>query len=109
MQRNTRGLAGSLIISTILFAAPSGALARVPAAGAKTKPAPSKPAQALGAAEEREQGRALLRRGKASEALIHLERALKDFQQSSNRLGEASTLDLLGELYERQGSYDFAL
>ncbi|MBC7930220.1 MAG: tetratricopeptide repeat protein, partial [Rubrivivax sp.] len=43
------------------------------------------------------------------EALIHLERALKGFQQSGDRVGEASTRDLLGELYERQGRYDVAL
>jgi CHAT domain-containing protein len=109
MQRNTRALAGSLIISTILFAAPSGALARVSAAAVATKPATTRPAQTGGAFDEREQGRALLRRGKAAEALIHLERALKAFQQSGDRVGEASTLDLLGELYERQGRYDTAL
>jgi CHAT domain-containing protein len=110
MQRNTRGLAGSLIISAILFAAPSGALAGVPATGATTKPAPTVLAQAGGGAfAEREQGRSLLRRGKAAEALIHLERALKAFQQTGERLGEASTRDLMGELYERQGRYDVAL
>ena len=59
--------------------------------------------QSGGAREEREQGRALLHRGRAAEALIHLERALKAFQSSSDRVGEASTQDLLGELYERQG------
>jgi CHAT domain-containing protein len=65
--------------------------------------------QASGAFAEREQGRALLRRGKASEALIHLERALKSFQQAGDRPGEAATRDLIGELYERQGRYDIAL
>jgi CHAT domain-containing protein len=58
---------------------------------------------------EREQGRALLHRGKAGEALVHLERALKSFQQAGDRAGEASTRDLTGELYERQGRYDIAL
>src|SRR2546421_4884982 len=65
--------------------------------------------QSGGASEEREQGRALLHRGRAAEALIHLERALKAFQSSSDRVGEAATQDLLGELYERQGQYDTAL
>jgi CHAT domain-containing protein len=61
------------------------------------------------AASEREEGRALLHRGRAAEALIHLERALKAFQASGDKSGEASTRDLLGELYERQGRYDSAL
>ena len=61
------------------------------------------------AAAEREEGRALLHRGRAAEALIHLERALKSFRSSGDKSGEASTRDLLGELYERQGRYDSAL
>ncbi|HEV7889838.1 MAG TPA: CHAT domain-containing tetratricopeptide repeat protein [Pyrinomonadaceae bacterium] len=61
------------------------------------------------ASAERQQGRNLLRVGKAAEALIHLERARKAFHDSGDTTGEASTLDLLGELYERQGQYDFAL
>lgn len=109
MRRNTRALAGSLIISTILFAAPSGALAGVPVTGATLKAALTEVAQAGGAFEEREQGRSLLRRGKAAEALIHFERALKAFQQSGDRVGEAATRDLIGELYERQGRYEVAL
>jgi CHAT domain-containing protein/tetratricopeptide (TPR) repeat protein len=66
------------------------------------------PPQSAGASSEREQGRALLRRGRAAEALVHLERALKGFQQTNDRSGEASTQDLLGELYDRQGRYDLA-
>ncbi|MBV9928758.1 MAG: CHAT domain-containing protein [Acidobacteria bacterium] len=61
-----------------------------------------------GAGTERELGRGLLLRGRAGEALVHLENALKAFQQSGDRAGEASTRDLLGELYERQGRYDIA-
>lgn len=61
------------------------------------------------AAAEREEGRALLHRGRAAEALIHFERALKSFRSSGDKSGEASTRDLLGELYERQGRYDSAL
>ena len=58
---------------------------------------------------EREEGRDLLRRGKAAAALIHLERALQAFRASGDASGEGSTRDLIGELYERQGRYDFAL
>jgi CHAT domain-containing protein/tetratricopeptide (TPR) repeat protein len=61
------------------------------------------------AASERNRGRELLHSGKAADALIHLERALKAFQSSGDKTGEASTRDLLGELYERQGRYDSAL
>ncbi|HEV7889384.1 MAG TPA: tetratricopeptide repeat protein, partial [Pyrinomonadaceae bacterium] len=61
------------------------------------------------ASAERQEGRNLLRVGKAAEALIHLDRARKAFHDSGDTSGEASTLDLLGELYEREGRYDFAL
>src|SRR5215212_8532201 len=44
----------------------------------------------------------------AGAALVRLENALKAFKQSGDRSGEASTRDLLGELYERQGRYDLA-
>ena len=98
MRRTTNGLSCLLIASMVVVCvAPSGA-AR--ASGVQ---------QSGGASEEREQGRALLHRGKAAEALIHLERALKAFQSSGDRGGEAATQDLLGELYERQGQYDTAL
>src|SRR5215204_4300534 len=74
-----------------------------------TLAAPAPAPQTGGASAEREQGRALLHRGRAAEALVLLERALKAFQQSGDRSGEASTQDLLGELYDRQGRYDLAL
>src|SRR5215211_5539570 len=73
-------------------------------AGASTLENP----KAGGAGAERDRGRELLRRGHAGEALVHLENALKAFKQSGDKSGEASTRDLLGELYERQGRYDLA-
>src|SRR5215213_11988989 len=76
------------------------------AAGASSS-VPGSP-KAEGAGAERDRGRELLRRGRAGEALVHLENALKSFRQSGDRAGEASTRDLLGELYERQGRYDLA-
>src|SRR2546423_5133185 len=112
MRSITRALAFLLVVSMFLCAAPSGgsrALASVSASTLSTTPAPPDTQQAGDATSEREQGRALLHRGKAAEALIHLERALKAFQQSGSKSGEASTRDLLGELYERQGRYDAAL
>jgi CHAT domain-containing protein len=87
---------------------PWGASASLPFAR-ETRLQSGAPQASTGAASERERGRALLHQGKAAEALIHLERALKQFQQSGDKAGEASALDLLGELYERQGNYDIAL
>jgi CHAT domain-containing protein len=106
MRRIKSSFAGLLVASISLCGVPAraGLSPRV-----LTPPAPSESAQAGDAAGEREQGRALLRRGKAGEALVHLERALKGFQQAGDRVGEASTRDLMGELYERQGQYDVAL
>ena len=65
-------------------------------------------AAAGGAKEERDEGRRLLHRGRAAEALVRLENALKAFRQSGDTPGQASTQDLIGELYERQGRYDLA-
>ena len=88
-------LAGLLVTSLLLVNAGASA-----STSEKTK--------ADGAGAERDRGRELLRRGRAAEALVHLENALKAFNQSGDRPGEASTRDLLGELYERQGRYDLA-
>ncbi|MDQ5838487.1 MAG: tetratricopeptide repeat protein, partial [Acidobacteriota bacterium] len=125
MRRTTRGLSCLLVALTLILCAapprPSHASARGEAsavessapAGEPSTPASESSSEAAqdsgGAVGEREQGRALLHRGKAGEALVHLERALKSFQQAGDRVGEASTRDLLGELYERQGRYDVAL
>jgi CHAT domain-containing protein len=110
MRRTTRSLSGLLVALTlVLCAAPPNLLHADARAGAAAFKSSADVVQAGDAAGEREQGRALLRRGKAGEALIHLERALKAFQQSGDRVGEASTRDLMGELYERQGQYDVAL
>ncbi|HEX7317768.1 MAG TPA: CHAT domain-containing tetratricopeptide repeat protein [Pyrinomonadaceae bacterium] len=79
------------------------------ALGAAGAPGPfTEKTKTEGAGAERDRGRELLRRGRAAEALVHLENALKAFTQSGDRSGEASTRDLLGELYERQGRYDLA-
>ncbi|HEV3470293.1 MAG TPA: CHAT domain-containing protein [Pyrinomonadaceae bacterium] len=78
-------------------------------AGAGAVVAPARQSPGGGAAAERERGRALLRRGRAAEALVHLERALQLFVQEGGQPGAALTRDLLGELYERQGRYDLAL
>lgn len=64
--------------------------------------------QTSGAEVERETGRRALRRGEAGEALVHLENALRLYK-GGDKWGEAATHDLLGELYEQQGRYAFAL
>ncbi|HEV2912640.1 MAG TPA: CHAT domain-containing protein [Pyrinomonadaceae bacterium] len=55
------------------------------------------------------QGRLLLRRGQASEAISLLQTALKLFKEANNSKGEAATNDALGDLYLRQGQYSIAL
>jgi CHAT domain-containing protein len=64
--------------------------------------------QTSGADNERETGRRALRRGEAGEALVHLENALRLYK-GGDKWGEAATHDLLGDLYEQQGRYSFAL
>jgi CHAT domain-containing protein/tetratricopeptide (TPR) repeat protein len=56
-----------------------------------------------------EQGRRLLKRGKADQALGLLEQALKGFQAASDQKGVAIAEDALGDLYNRQGQYSVAL
>jgi Uncharacterized protein conserved in bacteria len=80
-----------------------------------SRPTPSTAATQIGkeptggADAEREAGRRALRGGKAGTALVHLENALKLYSQGGDKSGEAATHDLLGELYEQQGSYRVAL
>ena len=61
------------------------------------------------ASEALRQGRMLLQRGKASEALGFLETALKLFSQANVARGQAAAHNTLGDLYERQGQYNVAL
>lgn len=54
-------------------------------------------------------GRALLKQGRADQALGYLESALNLFTQSNNRRGIAASEDGLGDLYMIQGQYKVAL
>jgi CHAT domain-containing protein len=54
-------------------------------------------------------GRALLKQGRADQALGYLETALNLFTQSNNPRGIAATQDALGDLYLIQGQYKVAL
>lgn len=55
------------------------------------------------------QGRALLKRGNAEQALVALEQALKLYTQANDAKGIAASRDALGDLYSRQGQYAVAL
>lgn len=97
------GCLASALIASLTFAGAASSNSRAVA------PAPRAAVFAGGAKEERDEGRRLLHRGRAAEALVLLESALKAFRQSGDVSGQASTQDLLGELFERQGRYDLAL
>ncbi|HVF87075.1 MAG TPA: tetratricopeptide repeat protein, partial [Pyrinomonadaceae bacterium] len=91
----------ALLISSSAAIAPHRASFGVPAISI----AFAQTGQMDGATAELIKGKTLLRRGRAAEALIRLENALKLFKGAHNKRGEAATHDLLGELYERQGRY----
>jgi len=55
------------------------------------------------------QGRLLLRRGQANQALGFLQTALNLFKEANNSKGEAAANDALGDLYLKQGQYSIAL
>src|SRR4051794_1617350 len=95
------------LVSTIL---PGGAfLHRASAADSRTNvPAGPEP-QASQAADALRQGRALLMRGKADQALARLQSALSQFKAASNIKGVAAANDALGDLYVRQGQYMVAV
>jgi CHAT domain-containing protein len=65
--------------------------------------------QKNGARAELDQGRALLRRSQADQALSHLDSALQLYQQAGNPEGKAAANDALGDLYATQGQYQTAL
>lgn len=56
-----------------------------------------------------QQGRLLLRRGQAGQALGYLETALNLYLAAKNQRGVAATHNELGDLYVRQGQYKVAL
>ncbi|HEY3026674.1 MAG TPA: CHAT domain-containing tetratricopeptide repeat protein [Pyrinomonadaceae bacterium] len=56
-----------------------------------------------------QQGRTLLKQGKADQAISYLSKALKLFTESKNARGVAAAEDQLGDLYLRQGQYTVAL
>lgn len=69
-------------------------------------PVPQQSDQAGAALQE---GRRLLKRGKADEALAQLQTALKLYTAGKNNHGMAAASNELGDLYLRQGQYKVAL
>jgi CHAT domain-containing protein len=94
------------LISTIIPGNPFVGRAR--AANSATNVA-AEPMQQPGAAESLKQGRILLKRGKADQALARLQNALNLFKQAGNPKGVAASNDALGDLYVRQGQYAVAI
>ncbi|MBA2340657.1 MAG: CHAT domain-containing protein [Pyrinomonadaceae bacterium] len=86
-------------------------IARAEIPDAAPRPASAAPTQAGtdNARRALSEGRALLKRGRASEALVRLDNALKLFTAANDNKGQAAAQDALGELYERQGQYNVAL
>ena len=97
-------LSGAILLSGLPSALASGTETQ-PASVTNTEATPlqSDPKAAL------DQGRKLLKRGKADQALGLLEQALKGFTAASDQKGVAVTEDALGDLYNRQGQYSVAL
>src|SRR5215210_1981592 len=86
------------------------ALSIVPVAPAQPpRPAAQAAQQRLDFVQALRQGRALLKRGKADQALPLLEEALKLATEAKRPREEAAAHDALGELYARQGQYEIAL
>ncbi|HEX6732506.1 MAG TPA: tetratricopeptide repeat protein, partial [Pyrinomonadaceae bacterium] len=67
------------------------------------------PLQTDQAGTELKEGRRLLKRGRADQALIRLQNALNLYTAAKNMRGVAATHNEIGDLYLRQGQYTVAL
>ena len=92
----------SVLLSTALLLAPltSPAIASTAAASVQ---------QTDGAGTALREGRRLLKRGRADQALIQLRNALNLYTAAKNNSGIAAAHNELGDLYLRQGQYPVAL
>jgi CHAT domain-containing protein/tetratricopeptide (TPR) repeat protein len=100
-------LSGSVLLSglpVVLASGPEREATRENATSVTTAPLQADQARA-----SLDQGRKLLKRGKADQALGLLEQALKGFTAASDQKGIAVAEDALGDLYNRQGQYSVAL
>lgn len=91
-----------VVLSTALLLAPVTSLASASTAAAYVQQTDS-----AGAALR--EGRRLLKRGRADQALIQLRNALNLYTAAKNSSGLAATHNELGDLYLRQGQYPVAL
>jgi CHAT domain-containing protein/predicted negative regulator of RcsB-dependent stress response len=78
-------------------------------ARANNRVAEPPPQQTDQAGTDLKEGRRLLKRGRADQALIRLQNALKLYTSANNPRGMAATHNELGDLYLRQGQYSVAL
>ncbi|HEX8162751.1 MAG TPA: CHAT domain-containing tetratricopeptide repeat protein [Pyrinomonadaceae bacterium] len=95
-------------VTTLISLACAVALATASLAPRAALAAPD-PQQAAQATDALRQGRALLKRGRADQALPLLETALKLYTEAGAPRGQAAAHDALGDLYARQGQYARAL
>src|SRR5437868_7981398 len=85
------------------------ALTCAPFTSAQQPQRPGASGQQLEFADALKQGRALLKRGKADQALPLLETALKLATDANHPREAAAAHDALGDLYAREGQYETAL
>ncbi len=92
-----------LLLAAVLLCAPLTMAAQPP------RPGTGPVAQQVDFITALRQGRALLKRGKADQALPLLETALKLATEANHPREMAAAHDTLGDLYTRQGQYETAL
>jgi CHAT domain-containing protein len=101
MKINHRFASLVLVIAVALSTAPFNA--------ARGATEPQQQQSGTQATDALRQGRALLKRGRADQALPLLEQALKLYAAANDARGQAAAHDALGDLYVRQGQYARAL
>ncbi len=102
MKLITRTLVLVLVYTLLGASLPAAAQAPRPGAGGPV-------AQRLDFTQALRQGRTLLKRGKADQALPLLETALRVATEANHPREMAAAHDTLGDLYSRQGQYETAL
>jgi len=95
-----------ILILVLISASVPGSVAATFRYGNRSEPLATEPQQA---GQALKQGRVLLKRGKADQALASLQNALNLFKAANNSKGVAASNDALGDLYVRQGQYAVAL
>jgi CHAT domain-containing protein/tetratricopeptide (TPR) repeat protein len=111
MKHKSKSLVYILALTLISTIIPGNTMMVGASAGNSTTSVPAEPPAQQGAqaAQALKQGRILLKRGKADQALLSLQNALNLFKAAGNSKGVAAANDALGDLYVRQGQYNVAL